>query len=137
MDRRITDKITNNEKTQKTIVSAHTRIKGDFAADADVIMEGKFDGKMKLNSLLFLKKDGEIKGKVNAENMIIEGELEGEVVVQNKIEVRSSGRFNGNVICKQIAIEEGAFFRGDVNMYDGQEITPTYFKEKRKDLFKK
>jgi cytoskeletal protein CcmA (bactofilin family) len=66
--------------------------------------------------------------------MIIEGNVEGEIVVQNKIELRASGYFNGTLVCKQIAIEEGAFFQGGVNMEDGREVSPTYFKEKRKDF---
>lgn len=137
MDRRITDRITNSENIQKTIIDENTKIKGDFTADDDVTMGGNFDGTMKLNSLLLVGRSGKTKGKINAENMIVEGEVEGEVIVQNKIEIRASGRFKGNVICKRIAIEEGAFFRGDVNMDNGLEITPTYFKEKRKDLKKK
>ena len=137
MDRRITDRITNGGNDQKTIINENTRIKGELTSDDGVIICGRFDGKMKSNSLLMVGKNGEMKGEIKAENMIIEGEVEGEVVVRNKIEVRSSGRFKGNVACKQIAIEEGALFRGDVNMDNGREITPTYFKEKRKELLKK
>ncbi|MCK5055488.1 MAG: polymer-forming cytoskeletal protein [Candidatus Aminicenantes bacterium] len=137
MDRRITDRIMNSENIQKTIIDENTKIKGNFTSDDDVTMRGNFDGTMKLNSLLLVGRSGKTKGKINAENMIVEGEVEGEVIVQNTIEVRNGGRFKGNVICKQIAIEEGAFFQGDVNMDNGRKITPTYFKEKRKDLKKK
>ena len=137
MDRRITDRIMNGNNVRETIINENTTIKGDFSADDDVRMRGNFDGTMKLNSLLFVGRSGKMKGKINVENMIVEGEVEGEVVVQNKIEIRTGGRFKGHVICKQIAIEEGAFFKGDVNPDDGRDVTPTYFKEKRKDLKKK
>lgn len=136
MDRRITDRITNGSDVRETIINENTKVTGDFSADDDVRMRGNFDGTMKLNSLLFVGGSGKLKGKINVENMIVEGEVEGEVVVRNKIEIRAGGRFKGNVICKQIAIEEGAFFKGDVNPDDGRDVTPTYFKEKRKDLKK-
>jgi cytoskeletal protein CcmA (bactofilin family) len=118
----------------KTFIGENTNIKGDMTGDYDVIMQGKFNGKMNLHSLLLVKRTGNIKGKIKTDNMIIEGNVEGEIVVQNKIELRASGHFNGTLVCKQIAIEEGAFFQGNVNMDNGQEVSPTYFKEKRKDL---
>jgi cytoskeletal protein CcmA (bactofilin family) len=124
----------NDRNTLKTIIGESTKVKGNITGDCDVILQGKFNGKMNLDSLLFVNKTGNVKGKVKTENMIVEGTINGEIVVQDKIEVRDSGRFNGNLCCKQIAIEEGAFFQGNINMNDGQKGTPTYFKEKRKDL---
>lgn len=124
----------NDRNTLKTIIGESTKVKGDITGDCDVILQGKFNGKMNLDSLLFVNKTGNVKGKVKTENMIVEGTVEGEIVVQDKIEVRDSGRFNGDLFCKQIAIEEGAFFQGKINMNDGQEVSPTYFKEKRNDL---
>lgn len=134
MDRRITDRTEGEEHARQTIISDNTNIKGDFTANDDVILHGDFDGTMNLDALLVVKKNGKMKGKINTRDMIIEGEVEGAIVVQNKIEVRADGRFRGNVTCKQIAIEENAFFKGDVNMDDGQQVTPTYFKEKRQDV---
>jgi cytoskeletal protein CcmA (bactofilin family) len=134
LDRRITDKMDHDENALKAIISENTTIKGNMTGNEEVILHGKFNGKMNLNSLLFVKITGNLKGMVKTENMIIEGEVEGEIVVQNKIEVRASGRFNGELICKQIAIEEGAFFQGNISMESGQEVSPTYFKEKRKEL---
>jgi cytoskeletal protein CcmA (bactofilin family) len=120
----------------KTTISENTMIKGDFNAEEEVLYYGQFNGKMKLNSLLVVKETGKIKGKLKVENMIVEGEVNGEIEVQQKIEVRTSGRFQGKVICKQIAIEEGAFFQGDINMDDGKQLEPIIFKEKREELLK-
>jgi len=134
VDRRITDKMDSDRNTLKTIIGESTKVKGDITGDCDVLLEGKFNGKMNLDSLLFVNKTGNAKGKVKTKNMIVEGTIEGEIVVQDKIEVRASGRFNGNLFCKQIAIEEGAFFQGNINMNNGQDVSPIYFKEKRKEL---
>lgn len=132
-ERRIADKIDRNENALKTTIGENTEIIGDMTEDNDVVLQGKFNGKMSLNALLFVKSTGCIKGSVKTENMILEGEVEGDIVVRDKIEVRASGRFNGKLICKQIAIEEGAFFQGNISMDDGQKVSPTYFKEKRKE----
>ena len=133
-DRRISDGIDSNDNGLRTVIGEKTEIKGNLTDENDVILHGKFNGDMNLNSLLFVKKNGDLKGNVKTANMIVEGEVNGEITVQNKIEVRTPGRFNGTLICKQIAIEEGAFFQGNVNMENGDKVSPTYFKEKRKDL---
>lgn len=121
----------------KTVIMAKTRISGEIVGQDEFYFEGEFEGKIKLDSLLFLKKSGKIKGNVEAENIVVEGELEGDVIARNKIEVRAAASFNGTVMCKHIAIEEGAFFQGEVKMKDGKKADPTYFKEKRKDQLKK
>ena len=133
-DRRLSDTMNSDVDGLNTTIGEHTQIKGNITEENDVILYGKFDGEMNLNSMLFVKRSGDLKGKVKTDNMIIEGEVDAEIVVKNKIEIRANGRFNGQLTCKQIAIEEGAFFQGSVIMEDGQSVSPTYFKEKRKEL---
>ena len=134
LDKRITDNIKEAESDLRTVIVAGTKVKGEVTGGNELFLEGEFDGDIKLDSLLLLRQGGKLKGKVETENIIIEGEMEGEIIAKNKIEVRTTGNFKGSIICRRIAIEEGAFFQGKVTMEDGTNITPTVFKEKRKDL---
>ncbi len=134
-DKRITDE--KCEDDLKTIIKAGTKIKGDISGSNEVYIEGELQGNVKLDTLLFLGKNAKLKGKVEANNVVIEGKLEGDIFAKNMIELRATANFNGQVICKRIAIEEGAYFHGEVKMDDGQNLTPMYFNEKRKDLKKK
>lgn len=134
-DKRITDE--KSEDDLKTIIKAGTKIKGNISGSNEVYIEGELQGNVKLDTLLFLGKNAKLKGKVEANNVVIEGKLEGDIFAKNMIEMRATAKFNGQVICKRIAIEEGAYFHGEVKMEDGQNLPPMYFNEKRKDLKKK
>lgn len=125
-----------NEGEKKTFIGTATRFVGEVEGDYDFHLEGEMEGKIKLNALLTIGENGKLKGEVVAENVLVEGTVDGEVVARNKIEIRTTGNFKGNIICKQIAIADGAFFQGSVKMEDGNHLNPTYFKEKREDLKK-
>lgn len=134
-DKRITDE--KSEDDLKTIIKAGTKVKGNISGSNEVYIEGELQGNVKLDSLLFLGKNAKLKGKVETNNVVIEGKMEGDIFAKNMIEMRATANFKGQVICKRIAIEEGAYFQGEVRMEDGQKLTPLYFNEKRKDLKKK
>ena len=133
-EKRMSDKINNGNSDGSSMISQSTKIVGEIFGDKELLFSGQFEGEINLKSFLFLKSDGKIKGKIEADNIVVEGNLEGDIVARQRIEIRANGIFNGNVVCKQIAIEEGAFFQGVVHMDDGSEIEPHYFKEKRKGL---
>lgn len=135
-EKRMSDQINNGNSNGSSLISHNTKIVGEIRGDKELIFSGQFEGKINLTSFLFLKSDGKIKGTIEADNIVVEGNIEGDIVARQKIEIRARGVFNGNVVCKQIAIEEGAFFQGEVRMDDGSEVMPHYFKEKRKDLQK-
>ena len=130
----MSDRLRNGNSGESSLISHNTKIVGEIRGEQELVFSGEFEGVINLKSFLFLKSDGKIKGKIEADNIVVEGNIEGEVVAKQKIEIRAAGVFNGKVVCKQIVIEEGAFFQGEVCMDDGSEIKPHYFKEKRKDL---
>jgi len=133
-EKRMSDQVGNGNSDGSSLISNNTKVVGEIKGDKELIISGEFEGEINLTSFLLLKSDGKIKGKVEADNIVVEGHIEGDVVARQKIEIRAPGVFNGNVVCKQIAIEEGAFFQGEVCMDDGRQVKPLYFKEKRKDL---
>ena len=133
MDRRVTDQL-NGSNSYYSVIGEKTKIRGSIEGNHDLIFEGQFEGEIKLNAMLIIKQDAVIKGNVEVDSLIIEGQADGDVLVHQMVEVRTSGHFEGEIVCQKIAIEEGAFFQGNVKMQDGQKITPIYFKEKRKEL---
>lgn len=121
----------------RTVIGSVTKLKGDIEGTNDVSLLGEFRGKARLGGLLFVGASGKFDGEARAKNIVIEGKMTGTIMAQEKIEVRLSGRLTGTVICRQIAIADGAFFEGEVKRESGQEIAPSFFIEKRKELQKR
>jgi cytoskeletal protein CcmA (bactofilin family) len=118
----------------KTTLQAETRITGTVSGPGDLFLEGRVDGDITLDGLLFVGEKAAVQGKIAVGNMVLAGQVQGQVVVREKIEIRESARLKGNVVCMKIAIAEGAFMDGEVHTHKGKPLAPTYFTEKREDL---
>lgn len=119
---------------QKSSITGATSISGEISGQGELRLEGRINGDIKLKGLLFISKECCFQGQAEAENFIIEGRMEGRIKAWDKIEIRAGGYVRGKIICRQIAIAEGAFLDGNVKSMKGNLVTPTYFDEKRKEL---
>ena len=57
-----------------------------------------------------------MKANVTAKAIVIQGKLEGAVNVSDRVELRKTAVVTGDVTAQRIAIEEGAFLRGKVDI---------------------
>ncbi len=131
-NQRIADTIADTG--QRSSISKTTIITGEISGQGDLRLEGRFEGDLKLQGVLFIGGECSFQGKAEAENIIIEGRVEGRIKALEKIEIRAGGQVRGKIICQQIAIAEGAFLEGDVESGKGKLVAPIYFNEKRKEL---
>jgi cytoskeletal protein CcmA (bactofilin family) len=131
-NQRIADTIADDR--QRSSVSKTTTITGEISGQGDLRLDGRFDGDLKLQGILFIGAECSFQGKAEAENIIIEGRVEGRIKALDKIEIRAGGQVRGKIVCQQIAIAEGAFLDGNVESGKGKLVAPTYFSEKRKEL---
>lgn len=131
-NQRIADTVADAD--QRSSIAKTASITGEISGRGDLRLDGRLEGELKLQGILFIGAEGSFKGKAEADNIIIEGRAEGRIRAADKIEIRASGQVKGKIVCQQIAIAEGAFLDGDVESGKGKLVAPTYFSEKRKEL---
>lgn len=131
-NQRIADNTPASE--QRSSITKTTSITGEIRGQGELRLEGRIDGDIKLQGLLFFGAACSFQGKAEAENIIIEGRVEGRIKASDKIEIRAGGQVLGKIVCQQISIAEGAFLDGDIQSGVGKLVAPTYFSEKRKEL---
>jgi cytoskeletal protein CcmA (bactofilin family) len=115
---------------RETVIAHGNMIHGKILGQVGVRVAGIFEGEIKIESLLWIEKHGEVQGSVSARGVIVEGEMRGNIDSPEKVEIRSSGRVIGDVRCSKIALAEGCFFQGGIKMPEG-EAQPVTFVEKR------
>ncbi len=115
-----------------TILGAGVHIQGELKGKANVEVRGSFDGIAEFGGLLYIHEGGKFKGQASATNVIVEGQLEGNVSASEKVELRASGRINGDIQAASVAIAEGCFYEGRIEMR-GDRVTRdrVSFREKR------
>lgn len=91
-------------------------VDGRLTGDADVRVEGRVEGTVSLNSHLTIADDGTVVAEIDAESVTIEGTLDGDIVAQETVRLAPGCNVTGNIQAPRINIEEGAQFKGNIDM---------------------
>jgi cytoskeletal protein CcmA (bactofilin family) len=92
-------------------------IKGDLTGEEDLIIQGRVEGKvdLKQNSIT-IGKNGRAKADIHGKIVTVEGEVEGNLFAQEQIVIRVSGKVKGDIASPRVSIEDGAKFKGTIDM---------------------
>ena len=95
-------------------------LKGDLSASEDLTIEGRFEGTIMVRgNTLTVGRDAQIEGQILARVATIGGTVHGDVTATEKVEILATGSLDGDIVAPQIAIAEGAWFRGKVDVQPG------------------
>ena len=83
----------------------------------DLLIEGQFQGTINLpENCVTVGAGGEVKAEVHARQVIVQGMLTGNISAGERIEIRKTGHVVGDLVSAAIAIEDGAFFKGSIDI---------------------
>ena len=94
-----------------SLIGEQTSIKGEIEVKNGVRIDGKFEGTIRAEWVVVGKK-AEVKGEINANEIIIWGKVNGKIIAKNLVEIQSTGIFEGELFTNKLAIVEGGFFEG-------------------------
>jgi cytoskeletal protein CcmA (bactofilin family) len=88
-------------------------IKGELSGSEDVYVDGQLEGKIDLGgNSLTVGPNGRVHANIVAKTVTIGGTLDGNIQASERTELRKTAVVNGDVQTRRIAIEEGAYFKG-------------------------
>ena len=91
--------------------------KGELSADEDLIIEGHIEGTIAHhNKHLTVGKQGRIKADVHASSVIVFGQIVGDIHCEGTVSLAKSAEVIGNIFCGRIGMEDGARFKGKIDM---------------------
>ncbi len=92
-------------------------IKGDLSGEEDLLIEGKLEGKIECHGhSVTIGKNGHIKGDIYGKIVTVEGTVEGNLYGDEQLCVRKAGTVRGNIVAPRVALEDGANFKGSIDM---------------------
>lgn len=91
-------------------------INGRLTGDEEVNVEGRVEGTVALESHLVVADDGTVVAEVDAESVTVEGTLDGDIVARDTVRLMPGCNVTGNIRAPRINIEEGAMFKGNIDM---------------------
>jgi cytoskeletal protein CcmA (bactofilin family) len=94
-----------------------TIIKGSIHSKEDLILDGELEGDLDVeNRSLTIGPHGRVIANAKAREVDIQGNMTGNVASSGKTFIRSSGQLLGDVVTGGIVIENGAVFKGKVEI---------------------
>ena len=102
---------------ETAVIGRSIQINGDLRGDEDLRIEGDVSGTVELkNSALTIGKEGKVKAGVYAKSIAVDGETNGDLYATERVSVHVNARVQGNIIAPRVSIEEGAHFKGSIEM---------------------
>jgi cytoskeletal protein CcmA (bactofilin family) len=99
------------------VIGKSVFIKGQIFSREDLTIDGEIDGSVELREhRLTVGPNGKLQAGVKAREVIVLGTVHGDVEASDKIDLRKGARLVGDIKTARIVIEDGAFFKGSVDI---------------------
>jgi cytoskeletal protein CcmA (bactofilin family) len=92
-------------------------IKGELSGSEDLYLDGEVEGTIELHSnSLTIGPNARIRAHVHAREVVIHGKVDGNISGTERVEMRRSAVLVGDVTTQRISIEDGAYFKGNIDV---------------------
>ncbi len=99
-----------------SVLGSTLRFKGELSAQEDLIVQGSVEGSITHTSSLTMGSEGSMKGDIRARVILVDGKVEGDMYATESVNIRATAKVKGNVFAPRVAISDGAFFQGRIDM---------------------
>src|SRR5262245_34358747 len=98
-------------------IGKSVHIRGELTGSEDLYLDGEVEGTIDLHDhSLIIGPNGKIKATISARDLIVHGRVEGNISATGRVELRKSCTLLGDVSTQRIVIEDGAFFKGAIDI---------------------
>jgi cytoskeletal protein CcmA (bactofilin family) len=92
-------------------------IKGELSGSEDLYLDGEVEGSIDLNGhALTIGPNGRIRANIHAHEVVVHGRVDGNIRAAERVELKKSAVLAGDIFTQRIMIEDGAFFKGAVDI---------------------
>jgi cytoskeletal protein CcmA (bactofilin family) len=92
-------------------------VKGEVTGSESLYVDGRVEGTINLpGNRVTVGRNGQVQADITAREIVVLGAVTGNLTASDRVEVRSEGSLTGDVSCQRISIEDGAFFKGGIDV---------------------
>jgi cytoskeletal protein CcmA (bactofilin family) len=92
-------------------------VKGELSGSEDLYVDGQVEGSITLRGQsLTIGPNGRVRANVEARNVILHGQVDGNITASDRVELRKSASLRGDISTARIAIDDGAYFKGTIDI---------------------
>lgn len=92
-------------------------IKGEVSGSESLYIDGRVEGSINLpGNRVTIGRNGVVAANVVAREIVVIGKLKGNLTASDRVDIRNEGSLTGDVVAQRISIEDGAFFKGGIDI---------------------
>jgi len=92
-------------------------IKGEINGSESLFIDGKVEGSVNLpGNRVTIGRNGQVAANITAREIVVLGKVRGNVNATDRVDIRAEGSLSGDVAAARISIEDGAFFKGGIDI---------------------
>ncbi|SRR5258708_443385 len=97
-------------------------IRGELTGNEDLYLDGEIEGNINLRDhKLVIGPNGKIKATITARDVVVHGRVEGNLIASERVELKRCCSLTGDVTTQRIVIEDGAYFKGAIDIKEPKE----------------
>lgn len=101
-------------------------VNGDIYSREDLYVDGEVTGNIEVQEYcLTVGPNGRVKANIKAREVVLNGTVHGDINAIDKVEIRRDAKVAGDIKTGRIVIEDGAYFKGSVDILRQQTLTTT------------
>jgi cytoskeletal protein CcmA (bactofilin family) len=95
-------------------------IKGEVTGSESLYIDGRVEGSISLaGNRVTIGRNGVVAANINAREIVVLGKVRGNLTASDRVDIRSDGSLTGDVVAARISIEDGAYFKGGIDIRKG------------------
>src|SRR5579862_9083147 len=95
-------------------------IKGEVSGSESLYIDGRVEGSINLaGNRVTVGRNGIVAANINAREIVVLGKVRGNLTASDRVDIRSDGSLTGDVVAARISIEDGAYFKGGIDIRKG------------------
>jgi len=92
-------------------------IKGEVTGSESLYIDGRVEGSINLSgNRVTVGRNGVVAANINAREIVVLGKVRGNLTASDRVDIRSDGSLTGDVVASRISIEDGAYFKGGIDI---------------------
>jgi cytoskeletal protein CcmA (bactofilin family) len=104
-------------RTEMARIGQMITIKGELSGGEDLFVDGEVEGSIDLSGhMIIVGPNGRIHANIQAPSIVVFGRVQGNLRGSERVELKKSAVVSGDIFTQRVMIEEGAFFKGSVDI---------------------
>jgi cytoskeletal protein CcmA (bactofilin family) len=98
-------------------LGASLHVKGEISGNEDLLVDGSVEGLIQLDDRkLTVGATAKVTADIIAREVVVFGTVKGNLRAKDRIEIKKDGSVNGDLTTARIMIEDGAYFKGSIEI---------------------